>query len=242
VDLYGDGIRGSHGGSGLSAIGGSVRLGELRRLSQGPRHALKLVVYSARDLYNCTTPDDSPATGCFRWPAVNADSNAVAFYGAVSNSNNTAMKMGALLAIPASVDLATMGLQTDPAKQLAWTLQNYGAYINDTQEEQAFTFDAESGPDSNGFFTSFRAQFRADYPELNPINPSEPDSAPLEQRARDNTPWSRDMQRLMTALHVVTNNTPSSIGGGGTPRQPLAPPLALTRFDQDGNSGRRAPP
>src|SRR6267154_2480542 len=43
VNIYGDGVRGSHGGSGLSAIGGSIRLGELRPLSpQGPRHALKL--------------------------------------------------------------------------------------------------------------------------------------------------------------------------------------------------------
>jgi len=41
----------------------------------------------------------------------------------------------------------------------------------------------------------------------------------------------------MTALHVVTNNGPNSIGGGGTPRQPLAPPLALTRFDQDSSFG-----
>jgi hypothetical protein len=48
---------------------------------------------------------------------------------------------------------------------------------------------------------------------------------PFEQRARDNTPWSRDMQRLVEALHVVNNNSPTSIGGGGTPRQPLAPPL-----------------
>src|SRR5712671_857017 len=218
VDLYGDGIRGSHGGSGLSAIGGSVRLGELRPLSQGPRHALKLVVYSARDLYNCTTPDDSPATGCFRWPAVNADSNAVAFYGAVSNSNNTAMKMGALLAIPASVDLATMGLQTDPAKQLAWTLQNYGAYIDDSGGAPAFVFGAEKGPDG-----ALDAQFEADW------------GFPLEDRWRTETtrtPWASDMQRLMTALYVVDNNSPTSIGGGGTPRQPLAPPLAVTRSEE----------
>ena len=33
------------------------------------------------------------------------------------------------------------------------------------------------------------------------------------------------------------NNSPTSIGGGGTPRQPLAPPLALTRFDEDGKLG-----
>jgi len=217
VDIYGDGIRGSHGGSGLSAIGGSVRLGELKPLSQGPRHALKLAVYSARDLYKCTTPDDSPTTGCFRWPAVNADSGAVGGYGAVSNNNNTAMKMGALLAIPASVDLATMGLTTDPGKQLAWTLQNYGAYIDDSGDAPAFIFDAEKGPDG-----ALDAQFMADW------------GFPLEDRWRTETtrtPWAKDMQVLMTALYVVDNNSPTSIGGGGTPRQPLAPPLAVTRFE-----------
>jgi hypothetical protein len=47
VDLYGPGITGAHGGSGLSAIGGSIRLGELRPGSTtGPRHALKVNVYA----------------------------------------------------------------------------------------------------------------------------------------------------------------------------------------------------
>src|SRR5260221_4760676 len=223
VDLYGDGIRGSHGGSGLSAIGGSVRLGELRPLSQGPRHALKLGVYSARDLYKCTTPDDSPTTGCYRWPAVNAAFGAERSYGRVSNNNNTAMKMGALLAIPASVNLATMGLETDPARQLAWTLQNYGAYIDDSGTAPAFMFDAEKGPDG-----ALDSQFEADW------------GFPLEERWRTDatrTPWARDMQRLMTALYVVDNNSSASIGCRGTPRQPLAPPLAVTR--SEGNAATK---
>ncbi len=41
VDLYGDGAYGAHWGSGLSALGGSIHLGEL--LSPEPmRHALKV--------------------------------------------------------------------------------------------------------------------------------------------------------------------------------------------------------
>jgi hypothetical protein len=40
------------------------------------------------------------------------------------------------------------------------------------------------------------------------------------------TPWGRDMDRLFLALAVVDNNTATSVGGGGTPRQPLAPPFA----------------
>jgi hypothetical protein len=34
-----------------------------------------------------------------------------------------------------------------------------------------------------------------------------------------------DFHRLMTNLHVVVNNGPNSIGGGGTPRRPLLPEL-----------------
>ena len=203
VDLYGPGITGSHGGSGLSAIGGSIRVGELRPNSQGPRHALKLVVYGKQVLYRCTT-----SSQCYRWPAVQADGYAVGFYGTNGNNTNAAMKMGALLAIPAWRDLAALGLETAPARQLAWTLQNYGAYIVDDTYSPSFGFAAEEGPDG-----SVRQQFQSDY------------GYPLAQRVNGNTPWTRDVQRLHQALYVVDNNGPNSIGGGGTPRQPLAPPL-----------------
>ena len=202
VDLYGDGIRGSHGGSGLSAIGGTLRMGELRPGGQGPAHALKVAVYSALVLSRCPVISD-----CYRWPADRADSDATSSYGS-QRENTSAMKMGALLAIPTFTDISTLGLETEPAKQLAWTLQNYGAYIDDTQPEPSFIINAEVGP--NG---SFLTQFEDDW------------GFPIEQRVRDDSPWTRDMQRLMTALHVVDNNSPTSIGGGGAPLQPLAAPI-----------------
>jgi len=202
VDLYGDGIKGSHGGSGLSAIGGTLRIGELRPGSQGPAHALKVAVYSPLVLYNCSTMSE-----CYRWPADRADSNAVSEYGK-QRQNSSAMKMGALLAIPTFTDISSLGLETEPAKQLAWTLQNYGAYIDDSQPEPSFVLNAEVGP--NG---SFSSQFEADW------------GFAIEQRVRDDSPWSRDIQRLMIALHVVDNNGPSSVGGGGTPLQALAAPI-----------------
>jgi hypothetical protein len=201
VDLYGDGAAGAHGGSGLSAIGGSIRVGELRPGSQGPRHALKLVVYAKQVLYRCTS-----GSQCYRWPATTGDSYAVGFYGTNGNNGNYAMRMGALLAIPATRDIAGMGLETEPGRQLAWTLQNYGAYIVDDSYGPSFGFAAENGPDG-----SVRNQFQADY------------GYPLAQRVNGNTPWTRDVQRLQQALFVIDNNGPSSIGGGGTPRQPLAP-------------------
>jgi hypothetical protein len=203
VDLYGDGISGSHGGSGMSAIGGSIRVGELRPGQQGPRHALKVNVYAKQSLYKCTTRAD-----CYRWPAAGADGYAVGHYGTAGSNSNSAMKMGALLAIPASTNLGSLGLETEPGKQLAWTLQNYGAYIVDDTWGPSFAFNVENGPDG-----SVRTQFQKDY------------GYALAQRVNDNTAWSRDVQKLAQALYVVNNNSPTSIGGGGTPRQPLAAAL-----------------
>jgi hypothetical protein len=115
------------------------------------------------------------------------------------------MKMGALLAIPASKAITTLGLETEPAKQLAWTLQNYGAYIVDDTYAPGFFLNAEVGPAG-----SVITQFKNDY------------GFAIEQKVQGNTPWMRDMQRLSKALFVVNNNSPTQIGGGGTPRQPLA--------------------
>lgn len=203
VDLYGPGITGAHGGSGLSAIGGSIRVGELRPGSTGPRHVLKLAVYARESLYKC-----SSRSNCFRWPAVTSDSYAVGNYGVNNPNSHPSMKMGSLLAIPPATNLNALGLETAPARQLAWTLQNYGAYIVDDTYAPGFFLNAEVGPDG-----SVPAQFKADY------------GFDMEQKVQGNTPWMRDIQRLAKALYVVSNNGPSSIGGGGTPRQPLAPQI-----------------
>jgi hypothetical protein len=203
LDLYGDGIAGAHGGSGLSTLGGTLRVGELRPNGQPPRHALKLDVDSMEVLYPCKVQSE-----CFRWPAKSADTGAVGYYGKKNVSPNLAMKMGSLLAIPASVDITKLAMETAPGKQLAWTLQNYGIYIVDTTGGPGYAISVEDGVDG-----SFAAQFQKDW------------TFPMEQRAKDNTPWTRDFQRLITLLQVVNNNSPTSIGGGGTPLQTLAPAL-----------------
>jgi hypothetical protein len=204
VDIRGPGITGTHGGSGLSAIGGTLRLGELRPGQQGPRHALKIEVFSAQYLYQARNRSE-----CARWPAINCDYNAVGHYGTWGPGNfNWAMMQGALLAIPAWVDLASLRLETEPARQLAWTLQNYGAYIVDDTTVPGYDIALETGPAG-----SKEAEFRADW------------GFPFTQKAGQNTPWVRDFKRLVVALQVVDNNGPASIGGGGQPRQPLAPPI-----------------
>jgi len=200
-DLYGDGRTGAHGGSKLSALGGSIRVGELRPGQQGMRHALKVALFKQMDYYNCSLTSE-----CYRWPASTADSGAANDYGSLTNSQNRAMKMGALLAIPASVDINSLGLVSEPGRQLAWTLQNYGAYIVDSYGGPVFGLDAESGPDGDK-----GKEFLLDY------------GFSISTYAGSHSAWTNDLQKIIPLLAVVDNNSPTSIGGGGTPRQPIAP-------------------
>jgi len=206
----GDGRLGAHGGSSLATLGGTIRLGELRPGTQ-MRHALKVNVDSATFLGLCT----GNFNACFTWPAATADSyaaNGGSGYGSATNNTNSAMKMGALLAIPASVNLANIGLQSVPGKMLAWTLQNYGAYIVDSTGGPGFDIAIE-----DGVAGSKADEFQADY------------GYPFDGRlgyATQSTPqgqWVSDVRLILDYLRVVTNNSPSSVGGGGTPLQPLAP-------------------
>ena len=192
--IYGDGTRGSHGGSGLSAIGGSIRLGELT--SADPiRHTLKINIWGQKYLYYRST-DTTPG---YQWPANRADSYAASNYG----GTNTSVEMGSLLAIPTSITAASLGLATEPAKKLFWTLQNYGAYVvDDTAWDVAAFCMAEGVPEE--FKKKYSFSFETDNKE---------------------TAWFKDYYKIIKALSVITNNSANTIGGGGVPIQPLALPI-----------------
>jgi hypothetical protein len=193
-NLYTSGILGAHGGSGLSSLGGTIRLNEL--VAGGEiRHALKVNVDAATDLF--------PSPG-FRWPAIRHDSCAPACYGGTV----PAVEMGSLLAIPASVNINALGLETAPGRMLAWTLQNYGAYIADNTARSVFSIETEESP-SGSVVTQFQQTW----------------GYPFQAAAGSSTPWSHDINVILANLAVVANNGPASIGGGGTPLQPLAPPI-----------------
>eukprot|EP01121_Diplochlamys_sp_Union-15-3_P010049 TRINITY_DN2778_c0_g1_i1.p1 TRINITY_DN2778_c0_g1~~TRINITY_DN2778_c0_g1_i1.p1 ORF type:complete len:367 (+),score=80.12 TRINITY_DN2778_c0_g1_i1:88-1188(+) len=130
VDIYTDGIAGAHGGSGLSSIGGTLRLGELVPNGQPIRHALKINLDSVN--YYRT----------YRWPASKADGCAPGCY----TGKNPAVKMGSLLALNSSVDIDKMGFETEPGKMLAWTFQNYGSYIVDTTGWSVYALETEQSP------------------------------------------------------------------------------------------------
>ena len=196
--LEGDGRRGAHGGSGLSSLGGTLRIGDLRPQSGPVRHALKVNLNAKAYLCACVS-----ASGCFRWPAFTGDGYAIGYYGGTV----TALKMGALLAIPAGTALGSLGLETEPGLRLAWTLQNYGAYVVDDTYWPSYAIETEQGPAG-----SFLEQFQADwgFSLIGAINSSA---------------MVRDWYRLFQAAAVVDSNAADAVGGGGTPLQPLAPPF-----------------
>jgi len=193
-NLYGNGILGAHGGSGLSSLGGTIRLNQL--VPGGEiRHVLKVNVDAAANLF--------PSPG-FVWPAIRHDSCAPGCYG----GSVPALEMGSLLAIPSSVNLTTLGLQTAPGRMLAWTLQNYGAYIADNTTRSVFSIETELSP-AGSVVTQFQQTW----------------GYALQAPAGSGTPWSHDINVILAHLAVVANNSPATIGGGGSPLQPLAPPI-----------------
>lgn len=209
VDIFGDGIRGAHGGSGLSAIGGTLRIGELTSSSGPIRHVMKVNLYAAKNLYY-----DAQTEG-YRWPAIRADGYADGNYGSLrTNPIVPACRMGALLALPTWLNLDSLGFETIPARTLAQAFQEYGAYIVDDTAWDVYAMETEWGP--NGRFTEdFEANWGFPFIESD-----------------KNTPWARDMDRIFLNLHVVDNNSDSTIGGGGTPLADLAPPFQTTSVEE----------
>ena len=197
VSLYGDGRLGSQGGSHLSAVGGTIRRGEFAA-GKIP-HALKTVLHPSN--LSATAGPGCTNPGC-RWPATSSDcgSTACGYTG-----TNPGVKMGSLLALPPTYNCSS--LRTVPGRVVCEALRDYGTYVVDTGWGPAY-LPAERGPDG-----TVEAEFQSLY------------GYPMKQSSMSH-PWSQDWKQLVLALQVVDNNSATTIGGGGTPRQPLAPPIA----------------
>lgn len=175
--IYGSGMcsYGAQGGSGLSGVGGVLRLHEVGGVPIP--HVLKLTVYSSI-LSSCN--------GGYRWPAIAADgyynSGSFAYVGSMCD-----FRMGSLMALPATYNCqAYIGT----AREICTALKHYGAYVGDT------------------------------HPGWNPVSIiGEWGTASAIGLA------AAQIEQMAEALLVVTNNGPSSVGGGGVPLVPLAPPI-----------------
>mmetsp|Transcript_33846 Transcript_33846/g.46392 ORF Transcript_33846/g.46392 Transcript_33846/m.46392 type:complete len:1310 (+) Transcript_33846:70-3999(+) len=214
--IYGPGFYGAHASSGLSAIGGTIRIGEFMPDSQGiirpVRHALKANIQAAKYFYKAV---GMTALTCFKWPAVKCSYGYANQYA----GTNQFLSPGSLLALLPSYDINNMGLVSEPGKALAWTLQNYGVYLVDDSGWDAVVFETELSPSGDyrdAFFAAYGFAFFA---------------APGNENV-----WVKDVRKLFSLLSVVKNwdaamyNTVTAsqgtLGvGGGAPRQPWAAPI-----------------
>ena len=210
-DLYGDGGSGWDGGSHLSALGGAIRLGEL--VPGGAiDHALQIDV-DAPNLYYAGS-----ASSCPTWPATVCDSYASTTY----TGTNPDLRMGSLLALPASLNLNTLGLETPPAMILAKAFQDYGAYIANDAHRSVNNIVTEYGPtgsvaDVVNSTCGVEQGGKFDAAWGYPFETCAPGAS---------AEWAHDIQTIFANLSIVTNNSQGSPGGGGIPIVPLAPPLA----------------
>lgn len=190
VDLYGTGIPGGHYGSGLSSIGGTIRLGELLPTTGPIRHVLKLELNAAVYLYA------SPEIPGYRWPADKPDSVVWQLYG----GTNPRLVMGTLLALPPDLTPEQLGLRTGPGVKIFHALQDYGGYIVDNTAWDAQAVAAEAGVEEEYFRETGSWLLNGDF--------------------------THDLKQIWEALHLIENNGPNAVGGGGPPRAPLAPDFA----------------
>jgi hypothetical protein len=199
----GAGFRSWHGtvAAGTSSLGGMIRRGELVAgtggLGSGIRHALQGV--APKDALNRNAPGSGSCPGArcrpYVWPASSADSPAFSGAGYDTRGN---VYMGSLLAIPPSVEIEELGITDPQALEVAHALQDYGIYINDQGS------------------TRGKLVIRIDPQAAGEI--------------RNREQFMQGLGLAIRALMVVANShahgrAPTTPGGGGRPRRPLAPPL-----------------
>lgn len=200
------GSSGGHGGSGLSAIGGALRVGELE--SPDPiRHVLSFTL----NLTRWGTKNGGGIVNGYRWPAFWADTlysstTAGVGYGTLGETPRSGLGSGSLLAIPATTDLAALGFETTYGAKLAWTCQNYGGYVTDNTGEVAGSWHIWQINSEVGVGDTISIGTVA--------NPA------------SGTALGRDLGKIYTNLAVVMNNSSTAVGGGGIPLQPWLPAAA----------------
>jgi hypothetical protein len=190
-NIYGDGLCCGHGGSALSALGGTLRSGELTG-DEPIRHALAVNLWG-----NYLNFDHAVGTGHV-WPASMHDGGAPSTY----KGTDPNLKMGALLAIPPSVTEGSLRLETKAGRKLFRAMQDYGTYVVDDSGQNTQDLNVEKSAEDE-------------------LVDEVTGGRPVWQYA----PLGRDFTKLMKHVQVVVNNSPASVGGGGTPRAALAPPI-----------------
>ena len=124
VSIRGDGLYSGNGqgATGMSTLGGTIRLGELTG-SEPIRHAIKLNPWAKKVIHYS---EEVPG---YRWPAFRADAAAATSYNPDADPS---MLMSALLAIPPDVKVVELNLSDAlVAAKLFAVMQDYGVYFTE---------------------------------------------------------------------------------------------------------------
>jgi hypothetical protein len=210
--LWSEGTYGSHGGTGLSSLGGQIRRGELNQSAPPIQHALSFELF-AHKWYYCD--NSTNRSTCFRWPAMTADGYAVdPKSDLVYNGTNPQLKAGALLAVPASlVPTVQASLSTVVGARILHAVSTFGAYLVD---DAAGTYLGDNGKTNINYEQGVDAEVLANYGLQLSASPKD---------GRGPSAIYSDLTAIFQALKVVSNNRPESIGGGG--KSVVAPPPQL---------------
>lgn len=216
-DIRGDGALGAHGGSALSSIGGTIRLGELAPGAGPIQHALKLELF-AHDWEwnggpnNSCVPGGDPSDCCYTWPATKCDGYAGASADGY-NGTNPLLKPGSLLAVPQAA-LPSLNVTTAPGKAILAALSTYGGYIVDDTAWPTAAICMEYG-----VVDEVKAAYNIS------VDLHGPDGGASPGAGGQTAVFYWELVQMFRALHIVINNGNGTVGGGGTPIAPLAPPL-----------------
>eukprot|EP00037_Helgoeca_nana_P008673 m.77056 g.77056 ORF g.77056 m.77056 type:complete len:394 (+) comp19083_c0_seq1:25-1206(+) len=214
TSVFGDGALGSHGGSGLSGVGGTIRLGELLNTTGPIQHALKVELQHQWYFGGHPLQPPSAYNGgrCqYVWPATGSDGGTNKAPGGLYTGTDPNVAPGALLSIPANIS-ETIKTTTVVGAKIKQALVDYGAYIvDDTGGGNSAAICMEAAVNS---------EMRAAYGYAMTYPHGVSDSV-LDPGAA----LYRDLVGLFQGLHAVVNNGPTMIGGGGTPRVPTKPPI-----------------
>lgn len=220
TSIFGDGIGGAHGGSGLSSLGGSIRLGELLPGAAPIPHALKIELgnwwYYGSTQLNPNTADNG-GRNLYLWPATGSNAGWTSTGSGTYLGTNRHVAPGALLALPAAAAAAVKTV-TAVGGKIKRALVDYGGYIVDGSGS-----GPAGGPQHrNSVAICMEAEVNAEMRRSYGFNMAYPHGVagpavdPVGSQAEHDL--FSDLLRIFQALQAVVSNGPHSIGGGGTPR------------------------
>lgn len=201
IDIYGTSVKGPHGGSTLTGAAFAIKKGEW---ASGAIHHVMAVNLFAAHYYKSDCS--------YSWPATSVDGYCGEYYAAgypKYGGSNPYLRPGALLAL--KPDFNVNGLRTEPGRILARAFQDWGAYIGDDTAWNAWAI--WTAQDDTG---SVDAEFASQFSSVGSFTRGD---------GQLSTPWMLDLRDIFGSLHIVTNNSPSTPGGGGTPRVATYPAI-----------------